>query len=396
MASPTVSEHAPGAGSRASGLAIVLWLAVIGALYLLGFRTGGELEHIMLAGLEPLPFAVLALFAYLALHHAWMRWVALLWLGAIVVVGALLTFSAGAATLLGAEALRAQPQAAPSALPEGDVVRLGGLIGGIGLALVVGFTMFLPSVRRGLGRWVPIDPDSFVHTVALVAIVTITLMSVVPLLVAGQPPLLALIEATDGAGGLAETAGSANGLRDMLYGLVWLVPAAVVAVGLGVTRDLSSALARLGLVRPTRGQVLLGVALGAALVVAVQLYSVVVYAVWDALGWPRTNSEAFEKALAFAINPIGAVVIGVTAGLGEELAVRGVLQPRMGLVLSNAFFAGLHAFQYNWDSLLIVFTLGLVLGLIRRRTNTTTSAIVHGVYDFLLVMLIVVGAPGFS
>jgi hypothetical protein len=37
------------------------------------------------------------------------------------------------------------------------------------------------------------------------------------------------------------------------------------------------------------------------------------------------------------------------------------------------------------DALLSVFTIGLILGIIRSRSNTTTSAIVHGVYDFILV-----------
>src|SRR4029453_17037116 len=97
-------------------------------------------------------------------------------------------------------------------------------------------------------------------------------------------------------------------------------------------------------------------------------------------GWPQTDENAFGELLKFAMSPIGAAVIGITAGLGEELAVRGVLQPRMGILLSNLFFTALHAFQYNWDALLVVFFVGLVLGLIRKRTNTTTSAIVHGTY----------------
>jgi membrane protease YdiL (CAAX protease family) len=83
-------------------------------------------------------------------------------------------------------------------------------------------------------------------------------------------------------------------------------------------------------------------------------------------------------------------VIGVTAGLGEELAVRGVLQPRLGILLPNLLFASLHALQYNFEGLLSVFLVGLILGLIRRRTNTSTSAIVHGAYDFWLIMLTVV------
>jgi uncharacterized protein len=117
---------------------------------------------------------------------------------------------------------------------------------------------------------------------------------------------------------------------------------------------------------------------------------------WGALGWPRTDTKSFGQLLAFAMSPLGALVIGVTAGLGEELAIRGVLQPRLGILLSNLFFTALHALQYHWDSLLPVFIVGIALGLIRRRTNTTTSAIVHGTYDFLLIMATVLAIPWFS
>jgi membrane protease YdiL (CAAX protease family) len=80
------------------------------------------------------------------------------------------------------------------------------------------------------------------------------------------------------------------------------------------------------------------------------------------------------------------VLIGVTAGVGEEMAVRGLLQPRIGLFASNLVFTSLHAFQYGPDALLSVFVIGLILGIVRARSNTTTSAIVHGVYDFALVI----------
>ena len=66
--------------------------------------------------------------------------------------------------------------------------------------------------------------------------------------------------------------------------------------------------------------------------------------------------------------------------------MRGALQPRLGLLPSNLFFTALHGFQYSWDALLSVFVVGMLLGGIRARTNTTTSAIVHGLYDFLLIM----------
>jgi len=81
-----------------------------------------------------------------------------------------------------------------------------------------------------------------------------------------------------------------------------------------------------------------------------------------------------------------ALVAGVTAGLGEEVIVRGLLQPRVGLLLANLCFVSVHALQYSWDGLLQVFLLGLALGLVRRRTNTTTSALVHGTYDALMIL----------
>jgi membrane protease YdiL (CAAX protease family) len=104
------------------------------------------------------------------------------------------------------------------------------------------------------------------------------------------------------------------------------------------------------------------------------------------MGWPTTDTAAFEKLLSNLITPLGAVVIGVTAGIGEELMVRGLLQPRFGIVAAALFFTSLHAFQYSLDGLLSVFIIGCILGVVRARSNTTTSAIVHGVYDFVLVM----------
>jgi membrane protease YdiL (CAAX protease family) len=54
----------------------------------------------------------------------------------------------------------------------------------------------------------------------------------------------------------------------------------------------------------------------------------------------------------------------------------------------------LHAFQYGWDALLIVFVVGVVCGIVRQRSNTSTAAIVHGVYNFTLIMLASLGLGG--
>ena len=105
-----------------------------------------------------------------------------------------------------------------------------------------------------------------------------------------------------------------------------------------------------------------------------------------------TDDDAVDELFGHAYNPLGALVIGVSAGLGEELAVRGVLQPRLGLLLSNLFFTALHAFQYNLDGLLSVLLVGLFLGVVRQRANTSTSAIVHGAYDCILLLLSMLAA----
>jgi membrane protease YdiL (CAAX protease family) len=333
---------------------------------------------------------LLALLAYLGAQRSWVKVLALLMLCLVVFGMALVVFGISFATFID------QPGALPNLSPD-DTFKLLAIFAGICLSIAIGALGFVPGIRRWISRRLPIDPNSFVHTLALVAVVATTLMSFVPLLFLDTPPLLTVMQLSTATGeDVTGGRGDAGMLRDTLYGLLWLVPSAIIAVGYGVRRGLRESLIRLGLVRPTWRQVAAALGLAVALVIVATLLNLAVTWLWDTLGWPKTDSESFGQLLAFAMSPIGAVVIGVTAGLGEELAIRGVLQPRLGILLSNLFFTSMHALQYHWDSLLLVFVVGTALGLIRRRTNTTTSAIVHGTYDFLLIMAAVLGIPWFS
>ena len=47
-------------------------------------------------------------------------------------------------------------------------------------------------------------------------------------------------------------------------------------------------------------------------------------------------------------------------------------------------FAALHV-QYSWFGMVLVFALGVTLGLIRKHTSTTAAIVVHGLYDMLAV-----------
>lgn len=364
--------------------------AIIFALLLAaGNLIGGEIGSFVGASLNAVPFAILAILAYMGGERPNWAWIATgLWLALLVGAISLTTLSLSFAAV--APDLLSNPEAA-AGLAREDWLRVALIVLGTLVSLLAGALLLIPPLRRALARVIPIDPGSFVHTTALVAVVSIGLICTVPLLVLGAPPLLALVDQLT-----AETLGrdQAGMLRDQVYGLVWVIPTAILAVGFGIRRTLRESLLRLGLVRPTLRQVGAAVAVALLLAGAVQLLGGAIQWLWTALGWPVTDTDAFDQLLSFAINPVGAVVIGVVAGLGEELAVRGVLQPRLGLILSNLFFMSLHALQYNWDALLIVFAVGVVCGIVRNRSNTSTAAIVHGVYNFTLIMLATAGIGG--
>ncbi|MGC8800767.1 CPBP family intramembrane glutamic endopeptidase [Chloroflexus sp.] len=368
-----------------------LWIGGI-ALYILligiGTNLGGEFALFITASFNVLPFAGLAILAYFAGTQFNWAWIATgIWATLLIGTVSVYTFILGVASLLDIPPGGLNPDQPPSLSPPA-VLPVLLLIIGIVSAIALGLLTLLPSIRHRLAHFIPINPSSFVHTVALTTIVIITLMMFVPLLITGQPPLLALVNMV-GSDAFSDLNNDEQ-LRNQIYGLVWTIPASLLAVGFGVRRNLTETLARLGFVRPTLRQGLLGVGIGLGLAGLITIALPLIETLWQALGWSTTDDEAFGELMAFAISPIGAVVIGITAGLGEELGVRGVLQPRLGLWLSNLFFTSLHAFQYHWDALLVVFVVGIACGFVRKHTNTTTAAIVHGVYNFVMVMMSVI------
>lgn len=367
------------------------WRALLGyGLMLLilpiGFALGGEAASFASTGMFYLPFVFLALLAYWGLTNDAARILAVLWwLGLLGLAGlGVISF-----TLLASGNFDLAALAAGEAEADLDFGALGGVLGVSALGLLLGVGVFLPPVRRRLSRYLPLDPDSFVQGIALALVASLSLILLAPLLVTGAPPLLsdAFLRLAEESGGLDEQ----SNLLATVYVLVWTVPLAIFAVGYGVRRNFAESLRRLGFVWPTLGQVGIGIVVAVALVFVATYLDKGIGVLWGAMDWPRTDSEAFGKLIAFAFTPLGAVVLGISAGLGEELGVRGVLQPRLGILLSNLLFASLHALQYGWDGVLVVFLLGAVFGVLRNRTNTTTSAIAHGLYDFLLVMMTIYG-----
>jgi len=166
--------------------------------------------------------------------------------------------------------------------------------------------------------------------------------------------------------------------------LVGYVLLALGGVGCWIRRDLRQTLDRLGFKRVTlrhAGVILAGsVALFALNAGAEAVQHRFFPGLW------KLDHEV-TKLLASSMTPGRVVLLGLSAGIGEEVTLRGGLQPRLGIVLTSLLFAALHV-QYSWFGMVLVFTLGLALGLIRKHASTTAAIIVHGVYDMLAVFTV--------
>ena len=224
---------------------------------------------------------------------------------------------------------------------------------------------------------------------ALGAVTAITLLLFIPLVALGEAPVSALLNRGGRlASSLLENAGDPSGvLRNEMYSMCWGLPAAVLAVGFGVHRNWRESLDRLGMVRLSARQIGMALALTAVVFTLIGGFDLIISHVWDWFHWTTTAGKDYEAMFQAFSSPMGAVVLGITAGFGEEVVIRGILQPRLGIFLSNLYFTALHAYQYHWDALCSVFVFGLLLGLIRKKNSTSVCVLVHGGYDFVSMMI---------
>lgn len=364
---------------------LVLLALIAGAIALVSGFSGdpqSDLGLFFSAGAEAAPIFLIATLAFLALDRPRLRPVVMV-LTALFVLGlALVSWIFSIAPWFGVMDATEFPIEAAMPLLAGFVLALG----------ATALCLFLYSVRlrRYLARWIPIDPENFVHTTAFVVVAAITLMPLIPLLVIGHPPFVDLI----GDPSMEFSLDPSEAAKISLYGLVWTLGGAFLAVGLFVKRSLPEVLDRLGLVRPTLRSFSFAVAVGLGLVLVFGVVDQVIVAIWEYFGWYVTDEAYTEALFSSYLTPVTAIVAAIVAGVGEEVAVRGVLQPRFGILLSSLVFASLHAYQYAWDGVLSVFLAGLVFALLRARTSTTVSAITHATYDLVLFSIMIMGISG--
>lgn len=232
-----------------------------------------------------------------------------------------------------------------------------------------GMLVSLKPVRRGLARVLPeLDTDSPVHTLALA--------------LAGYLMSNALFSLESGAlESLVEAGGAAN-LIDVLAQQALFILAAGFGVGLLTRRNGEALKERLGLLRPTSRQLVYG----AGWIIALVLLQSCVGLMWTLLD-PAQSSElgGLNQILLGGFDTVWEwFLLAAAAGLGEEMLFRGALQPIFGILPTSLIFAVSHV-QYGFSpATLAILMLSVVLGIIRKRHNTTMAILVHAGYNFIL------------
>lgn len=240
----------------------------------------------------------------------------------------------------------------------------GALVLGLGLALAL---PLIKQFRVALSSLTPLDPASPIDMTGLAILLAVIVISAYSL--RGADP----------------TSTGSVGVGTLIVNLITFVALAVVAVGYRIHRSGREVVQRLGLVRPS-GK---AVAIGLASVIACFILSII-----GSLLTRYFQPDLFDSLqksipdLTSGIrNPLGAALLGLTAGIGEEVLFRGAIQPRFGIVFTAVLFALLHS-QYGWTWVIVgLFGIGILLGIERKYFGTTTSIITHAVYNFLVVLL---------
>ncbi len=267
-------------------------------------------------------------------------------------------------------ALVLAPELAPPGMQAGGSL---GMSAAAFLTALVASLPLLPQVRRWLARWLPIDPGSLVHMTAITFAIYQIGLSL------GQMALIGDLETL-------ATAEEILTIWDVILSGIPFVLFALAGVGFFIRRQGQRTWERLGLRRPTWKKLLAAIGIAGLLLA----FDFVVSWIWqgiDPAGYDmleKVNESLFGNLATVG----GAIALGLSAGISEELLFRGAIQPRLGLLLTTVLFTIGHL-QYGLTlATLEVFVIGVVFGLMRRRTGSVVVCMVsHIAYNTIGTLL---------
>lgn len=268
-----------------------------------------------------------------------------------ITIWAAITFFAGLVTAVTVAIITLFNMGALTGVPARDVFILQSILGFSSLGLM---SISIASIRQWLAKLIPIDPASPTHLLAL----------------AFSIALAGLV------GISASNAGEATSTATLAQIVVQqggFIVVAVLGTGLFTRRNAKEVLGRLGFKRLSLKQFALAIAITISLVA---FNTIVMF----------FDAGESQEALAYGFASVGAwVAFAILTGLGEEILFRGAIQPVLGLPLTTLLFAVTH-FQYSLLGMATIFVMGLVLGIVRKRGNTTMSTVVHIAYNAIFAI----------
>jgi membrane protease YdiL (CAAX protease family) len=263
---------------------------------------------------------------------------------------------AGLAVVLGLRIARD-----PAKFNTTETTALAIVIGG-----VLGLVFLLPPVQRAVARVIPLRPGSPVDYLTVVIGLQLVAQQI---------------------GSKVPTATTPVTIADMLAQDIPLVILAFVGVGLFVRRSPSQAAQRLGWVPPRSQRWWLVAVVGIFVFLAV---AAGIEQVANKLS-PSSQQQVINATnVLFSRfnNPLGVVLLGVLPAVMEETLFRGALLPRLGVVVTTILFAALHTQYAITFATLEVFVLGIGLGVLRVRSDSTLPCMVtHAGYNIAVGLI---------
>jgi membrane protease YdiL (CAAX protease family) len=241
--------------------------------------------------------------------------------------------------------------------------------------LASGLAFLLPLLspsRKLLAKFTPMDPKSPIDLVGLALILWVGSFFVISAVQSGPADV-----------GADDSAALTGNLFWLVLNAATFVAIAYVAVGYRIHRTGDEATQRLGITFPS----LKTVAISVAMVIPCFAMSMIGSALTLAFQPDVVDNleDTMDQMTNGLDNPIGALMIGLSAGIGEEVLFRGAIQPRYGIVIAALFWTTMHV-QYDISFVLVgLFGVGILLGLQRKYLGTMSAIITHALYNMLVV-----------
>ena len=181
-------------------------------------------------------------------------------------------------------------------------------------------------------------------------------------------------------------------VRQLLsFGGLAFIVLALCGVGIFVTRSYKETFSRLSLLKPNK----VNIAVGIFVIFASFAYDWCWIVYTHNLGGQDIatrlcyyNPDTFTSTGSFLPSVILAILITICAAIGEEILIRGALQPVFGILPSALLHGLIHGlFAHTAIFVIQVALWSICMGLVRRYTNVSTTIIGHAGFNVFTIIL---------